>query len=570
MLFNSKRILSLLLIFALVLGLTFTPVANVSFAEDTIESEPVNITIVHTNDTHARVKSDSSSLGFAKISTKIKELKSVNPNVLVLDAGDAFHGQTIASLLRGESIVRVMNAVGYDAMVAGNHDFNYGQDRLLELAKMANFPILAANVIKSNGDTLLPPYTIKEISGVKVAIFGLATPETTYKTHPNNVKGLAFEDPVKVAKAMVEELKDKADIIIALSHLGMDDSSTDTSIRVAEEVEGIDIIVDGHSHTTLPEGMKVGNTLIVQAGEYDKNLGIVDLVYADGKITAMNASLLTNAEAENLAEDQNLINLVKEIEEEISKITSVIIGKSAVQLDGAREMVRAGETNLGNLIADAILKATSADIALTNGGGIRASIESGDVTKGDVITVLPFGNYVVVKNIKGSDILAALEHGVKDYPNAAGHFPQVAGITFRFDASKEAGSRIVDVKVAGKPLDLNRNYKLATNDFLAAGGDMYSMFKEGEILAQYPGLDEILIDYIAQYGTANAKVDGRIQEGALEEVVKTAETYVVKPGDVLWRIAKKFGLTWEALSEFNNLVNPHRIFPGQKILIPIQ
>lgn len=547
---------------------------NVKSLTETDLTKALNgvITIVHTNDTHARIKDN---VGFAKIAAKVKELKKNIGNVLVLDAGDTFHGQTIATIPRGESVVDVMNAIGYDAMVPGNHDFNYGQDRLVELAGMAKFPIISANVVKTDGTTLLKPYIIKEINGVKIGIFGLSTPETVYKTHPDNVKGLTFKNPIETAKAMVAELKDKTDIIIALSHLGLDASSEFTSEMVAKQVNGIDIIVDGHSHTVLNEGMKVNDTLIVQTGEYDNNLGTVNFTYKDGKINIINAKLFNKNTLANIAEDTEIQKIIKSVEDENKKITEVVVGKTDVKLLGERANVRTGETNLGNLITEAMLKVTGADLAFTNGGGIRASIDIGEITKGEVITVLPFGNYVVTKEVKGSDILAALEVGVKDYPNASGGFPHIAGMTFKFDPAKKAGSRVYEVKINGSPLDKNKTYKMATNDFTAAGGDNYTMFKAYPITGEYDSLDVILANYIQKYGTANVKVDGRVQAAAQTAATQPATTpaskvveYIVKPGDVLWRIARKFGLTYKQLGEYNKLKNFNLIHVGQKLLIP--
>ena len=565
----SKRLsilLTLIMVFSmLVPGNIWASDSNAS------DADGVSLTIVHTNDTHSRVLSSSGEIGFAKIATKIKEIRNAQENVLVLDAGDTFHGQTISTLVKGESIVKVMNTIKYDAMVPGNHDFNYGQERLVELSQMTDFPIIAANILKADGSTLLPSYIIKEMKGVKVGIFGLATPETTYKTNPNNVTGLTFEDPTVAAEKMVRELEGKADIIIALSHLGLDESSTYTSKLVAEKVEGIDLIVDGHSHTVLTEGMKVGDTLIVQTGEYDKNLGIVEMVYADGKVSASKASLITRESAEQLAEDADVLKAVEGITAEQDKITSVVIGNTAVELDGLREHARTGETNLGNLITEAMLKATEADVALTNGGGIRASIDVGDITKGEVITVLPFGNYVVVKKVKGSDIIAALEHGVSQYPAANGGFPHVAGIRFAFDSSREAGSRVTKAEINGKALDVNMEYLLATNDFMAVGGDNYTMLASGQVIKELPGLDEVVMDYIASLGTVEIKIDGRVmaEENKVQEnEAKVKATYEVKLGDFLWKIAGKFGLTYQRLAEFNKLEDANIIYEGQKLLIP--
>ncbi|HOS68679.1 MAG TPA: 5'-nucleotidase C-terminal domain-containing protein [Bacillota bacterium] len=528
--------------------------------------ESVNITIIHTNDTHSRLLSSSSEIGFAKIASKVKEIRGSNENVLVLDAGDTFHGQTISTIVKGESVAEVMNIMKYDAMVPGNHDFNYGQERLLELSKITNFPIIAANIIKADGSAFLSPYIIKELKGVKVGIFGLATPETTYKTNPNNVKGLTFEDPTAAAGRMVKELEGKADIIIALAHLGLDESSEYTSKLVAEKVAGIDLIIDGHSHTVLPEGLKVGDTLIVQTGEYDKNFGIVELVCENGKVTAAKSSLIAIEETEQLTEDAEVLQAIEGIKAEQSVITSEVIGRTEIELDGVRDNVRTRETNLGNLITEAILKATGADAVITNGGGIRASIDVGDITKGEVITVLPFGNYVVVKKIKGSDIVAALEHGVSQYPAPNGGFPHVAGIRFAFDPAAAAGSRITKAEIGGKALDPNAEYLLATNDFMAVGGDNYTMFAPGPVITELPGLDEIVMEYIANYGTANIKVDGRVL--AEEKKAQAAVEYEVKLGDVLWKIAEKFGLTYEKLAEYNKLKDANRIYPGQRLLIP--
>jgi len=529
------------------------------------QNSAVTITIVHTNDTHARVK-EGDGIGFAKISALVQSIKQENPNTLVLDAGDTFHGQTIATLNKGESILQIMNAIGYDAMTPGNHDFNYGYDRLVELDGLTSFPTLAANVKKADGTDLFTPYMIKEIAGLKVGIFGLATPETTYKTHPDNVKGLTFTDPTAAAAEMTALLKDQTDIIICLAHLGMDAASADTSTKVAEAVDGIDLIIDGHSHTVLEQGQMVGDTLIVSTGEYDKNLGTVELTVAEGKIAEKKASLISKDKATEVVPDEAIVKTIEGIEAEQAVILSEVVGKTEVDLQGAREMVRKGETNLGNLITDAMVSLTGADCALTNGGGIRASIAAGNITKGDIITVLPFGNYIVTKNVSGADIKAALEHGTSAYPELLGGFPHVSGITYVIDTSKPAGDHVVDIKVQGKPLDLNGLYTLATNDFMAAGGDNYTMFADDAILNEYSGLDEAVITYVKAKGTISPKVESRIT--AKDGSVKEPQYYIVKKGDWLCKIARMFNTTWRKLQELNQLKNPDLIFPNQKILLP--
>lgn len=474
-------------------------------------SSVTKLSIVHTNDTHSRVfEGKYSGMGLDKVATIVNNVKAENPNTLVLDAGDTFHGQTIATLNEGESIVNIMNEIGYDVMTAGNHDFNYGQDRLLELAEIADFDIISANVYKADYNTLLPEYVIKEVGGLKIGIFGLATPETTYKTHPDNVKGLKFVDPVIISKLMVAELKDKVDVVICLAHLGLDETSEFTSELIAKNVDGIDLIVDGHSHHDLQEGLVVNGTLIVQTGEYDKNVGIVELMIENGSISSKTAKLITKEEAADLEPDSAVVAVIEEVQAANEVITSVEVGETAIKLLGERGDVRTSETNLGNLIADAMIAKTGADVALTNGGGIRASIEPGVITVGDVITVLPFGNYVVTKKVTGADILAALENGLEGYPDTHGAFPHISGMTVTFDSTKDAGSRVVKVLIGGESIAPSAEYILATNDFLAAGGDNYEMFEDCETLGEFPGLDEILIEYIQTNGTDGSPVEGRI------------------------------------------------------------
>ncbi len=481
--------------------------------EEPAVDEEVKITIVHTNDTHARVVEDgyAGNIGLAKVATIIENEKAENPNTLVLDAGDALHGQTIATLNEGESIINVFNAMGYDAMTAGNHDFNYGKERLLELADMADFPILAANVYAANYENFLPEYVIKEVGGVKVGIFGLATPETKFKSHPKNTEGLEFFDSVIIAKLMVAELESKTDVIVALSHLGMDPSSIERSDIVAENVDGIDLIVDGHSHTVLEEGMMIRDTMIVQAGEYDKYVGIVEMVVKGKEVKSITPRLVSAEVGVALEAHPDVMEVISEVEEANALITEVVVGSTEIELNGAREFVRTGETNLGNLITDAMVDFTGADVALTNGGGIRDSIAVGDITVGDVITVLPFGNYVVTIDVTGAELKEALEHGYSAYPESLGAFPHISGMEVVIDPSQEVGSRVVEVMVNGEELDMEATYSLATNDFLAAGGDDYTMFGDNELTALYPGLDEILIEYIKEYGTEGSPVEGRIQ-----------------------------------------------------------
>ena len=582
---RNKRIVSWVLSLVLVLGIMVMP-SGVVFA-----AENQTLTIVHVNDVHGRLAEDDfeGAIGYAKLKTKVDELRAEDPNLLFLNAGDSFHGTTLINVTRGETMVEAMNLMEFDAMVPGNHDFNYGYDRLLELKKMAEFPIIAANIVKeADGSTDFESYVIYTMdNGLKVGIFGLATDETKYKSHPDNTVGIEFTSAIEAGKKAVKELEDEnVDFIIALVHLGDDTSSDNTSIKLAEQVEGIDVIVDGHSHTVLPEGNLVNDVLIVQAGSYTKNIGIVNLEFEDKVLTKSTAKLMPYEEAKDVEADQEILDIIEEIKLINEPIVSVVVGKTLVELDGLREHVRVGETNLGNLITDAMRDSTGADIAMTNGGGIRASIEAGDITIEDILTAFPFTNTLAVIEVTGAELMAALEHGVKDFPATAGHFPHVSGIKYTFNASMPVGERITSVLVGDEPVDLAKTYKLVTNDFMAAGGDEYTMFEGKPFVGEGGLLSDVLIEYVEKMGTLNPAVEGRIVATDVPvlpepeptppvptpeptpEPPKEYKEYVVKPGDWLSKIGRAYGVEWRILAEYNALKNPHLIFPKQIIKIP--
>jgi 2',3'-cyclic-nucleotide 2'-phosphodiesterase (5'-nucleotidase family) len=457
-----------------------------------------DVVLMYNNDVHGRVEDDSynQSIGFARIKNLIDEIRANYDNTFLVSAGDMFHGTTFATLEEGESFVDVMNAVGYDLMVPGNHDFDYGQDQLLVLEGLADFPLISSNIQYSADDSdMFDPYFIQTFGNIEVGFFGLTTPDTTYMTHPDNVIGLNFLDPIAQAQEMVDALEaEEVDIIVCLAHIGLDESSSITTEDVALAVDGIDLIIDGHSHSYLPQGNMVNDTIIVSASEYNKNFGVLKMTVEDGKIIAFHNNLInyTEAAALNYGDDEDVQALIDSIVLAQDAILSEVVGQTAVELDGLRDHVRTGETNLGKIITDAMITATGADIAITNGGGIRASIAAGDVTIGDVITVLPFGNIIVTLNVTGQDIIDSLEYGVSGLPSSSGKFPHVAGITFTVDLNNATGSRVTNVMVGGVPIDPLAIYSVATNDFMAAGGDGYVLFAASEKTGEFMGLHEAL------------------------------------------------------------------------------
>lgn len=527
---GKRKIFGILLALVMILSVVVMPGDMVLAADDsnqpvviaeTEETDPVDetkhtgqdvITIIHTNDVHGYVveDEDAGKLGYAKLKTFVDS----KPNALLLDAGDVLHGTTFATISKGQSMIELMNEVGYDAMTPGNHDYNYGAKRLLELQEIADFPILQANVVNQRGQRTLEPYEIFEVDGVKVGVFGLATPETKTKSNPLNTQGLTFTEYIQEARFQVNALKDEgADVIIGLVHLGLDEASEVRADLLAQAVGEIDVLIDGHSHTVISEPMLVNGVLIASTGNHIENVGEITLVVDNGQVTLKNSRLHTYEQLKDLEPNAEILAEIERVQEENKPILEEVIGTAEVDLDGERENVRSGETNLGNLLTDAMLDISGADIALTNGGGIRASIAKGDITMDDVLKAFPFTNYPVVLEISGVKILEALEFGLDSAPEVVGKFPHVGGMTFKYDVNQPAGQRVFDVLVGDVPLDPSEVYELVTNDFMAVGGDGYEMLADGEVVSEHPLLSEVLVNYIKELETVNIEIEGRVTEG---------------------------------------------------------
>lgn len=518
------KLLSVAIVFALVLSMMSGVFAAVTLPgeDDDLSGQLV---ILHTNDSHGRIKEDGTSMGMSAVKYLADRYENAGASVLILDAGDTLHGLPIVTASRGESAVNVMNAVGYSAMAPGNHDFNYGYEHILELEEEMNFPVLAANVTyEADGSLVFGDHIVITCGEYTIGVFGMATPETVTKTNPNNVVGLDFNEDnlAGIAQAQCDELKELGcDIIICLAHLGDDVSSTPyRSTDVLEQVIDIDLWIDGHSHSVLNddgEAHLVNGTLVASTGEYTKNIGVVTYDGAEFDAGLVHYADLCNTyeqDGEIITEfygyDPEITALVQNYYDEMMEFYSEVVGHTDVLLNGTREFVRTQETNLGDLAADAILAAApNADFALTNGGGIRANIEIGDITRYDLFTVFPFGNMVATVELTGAQIVYILEAATHACPGIDGAFPQVSGITFEIHTYIEyegeyanptnPGSRIQNVCINGEPIDLDATYVMATNDFLAAGGDTYAIlaenFENSGILIGI-NLEDALINYI--------------------------------------------------------------------------
>ena len=520
-------------------------------ATETEQDLTGHIVILHTNDVHGAIGE------YAKVAALKQAYQAAGAYVLLADAGDFIQGDPTVSASQGKTAIELMNLAGYDVAAPGNHEFDYGYPNLKTLAGEADFPILAANVRYDNAAALGDQTTFTTTDGKKIGIFGLDTPETATKAHPDKIKGVSFlaaQEMFDCAQAQVDALKaDGCDYIICLGHLGIDAESTgNRSIDLLEKVTGIDVFIDGHSHSTLEEIKeatngtgKVGDTVLTSTGTKLANVGMVD-ISPDGTIST---SSLATSEL-TVTPDAKVAARAEEIQKEIDADYGTVFAKTEVALDGEKANVRTGETNLGDLIADAMLWQAGlldegVDAAVTNGGGIRASIAAGDITKKDINTVLPFGNTLYVVKVTGAELLEALEASTYCTPEAIGGFPQVAGIEFTVNTGAQFDTKeLYPGSTYGKPASINRvmiqtvggeafnpeeTYTIVTNDFMGAVGDTYYAFKAAS--SGYDSgvpLDEVVMDYI----TSELKgVVSKAQYGETDNRIHTISYNDVKAGD---------------------------------------
>jgi 5'-nucleotidase len=509
------------------------------------EEETFSLTIMHTNDEHAAHEPDNNGDGgAARQATVVDQIRAEVENSLLLDGGDRFTGTLFHVQYRGQDNAMIMNALGYDAMTLGNHEFDDGSDVLAAFINALDFPVVTANVDFSESEELaglVEPWVILEVGGEPIGIVGLVTPETEILSKP--APELVFNyDLVGVAQDMVDELTAMGvNKIILLTHIGYA-----ADLEVGQAVEGVDIIVGGHTNTFLSNTYQgaVGEyptvltsasgepLLVVQASTRTKYLGRLDVEFdANGVLRSWEGDAILLSRY--ITPDPEISDMIAGLAEPIEELRATPVGETGVFLVGDRAACRFAECNLGNLITDAMIAETGAQIALQNSGGIRASIpnedtpedlafdEAATVTLGDVLTVLPFGNLVSTFELSGADLWAALEHSVSRAENpeneGTGRFLQVAGLRYTWDGSQEAGSRLVSVEVLNadgeyEPLDLEAVYTVVSNDFLRNGGDGYEMLRDNAIDPYDFGrpLDQVLADYIAANSPVAPEVEGRI------------------------------------------------------------
>lgn len=585
-----------------------------------------DLNILHINDFHARFepinKFDSTCLpaekeknecfgGIARIKAAIdaERAKLGGQNILVLSGGDEFQGSLFYTSYKSAPIAELMNGIGFDAVALGNHEFDDGPEELAKFIGALKAPVISGNTLAGLDTPVADKfkgYVIKEIGGQKVAVVSVLATDTDETSSPGD--SILFADEISYLKNAVKEIEaEGVNKIILLSHVGYLRDQ-----EIAKAVDGIDVIVGAHSHTYLnsadpkaagpyptlvkaPSGIDVP---IVQAYAYSKYLGNLKVTFDDAGIVKTASGgpiLLDGAIAPDAAFEARVAELGKPLEE----LRQKEIGETTDTIDGSRENCRARECTMGVLVADAMLdrvKDQGIDIAIQNGGGLRASIDGGPVTMGEVLTVLPFQNSIATFQLKGAEVIEALENGLSQVDEGAGRFPQVAGLKYSFDRSKPVGSRVVSVEVkesdAFTPLDREKTYGVVSNNYMRSGGDGYRVFAAKGLNAYDfgPNLEDAVADYLAARKPYAPALDGRITDVTPAGYVPPAKEapaapsapvpaaapaaggrYVVEKGDSLWRIAEKLygeGSAWVTIAKANKLKRPNRIPIGLELEIP--
>lgn len=549
-----NKLLALLLALVMSLGLTVPALAAGKEAEQTASGKVV---ILHTNDVHCgieQVKNDDgdvTNIGYAGVAAYKAELEAEygEDNVILVDAGDAIQGGPIGTLTKGSALVEIMNKVGYDMAVPGNHEFDYGMDTFLALAKdVAEYPYLCCNFTDLDGHPVFAFGAVMNCDGAKVGFVGIDTPEAFVKSTPTYFQdddgnyiysfqqGNSGQDLYDIVQEAVNTVKEEgADYMVAIGHLGDDGSTAEWKApALIANTTGIDIFIDGHSHEEIEKTVanKDGDDVVwAQTGTKLANIGKIVIDTAAGEITH---ELVSGYDKQ----DETVAAFVKEKTDAFEKQLTTVVAKSEVALtaqneDGSKRLARTGETNLGDLCADAYRVMLGADAAFVNGGGVRANIAAGDITYSDIISVHPFGNEACMVETTGQHILDALEMGARLYPEENGGFLQVSGLTYTINASipssvktndegefvsVDGAYRVTDVTIGGEPLDVSKTYTLASHNYmLKSGGDGFVMFKDDTLLKDSVMIDNaVLINYIVeeldgnvtaeQYGEAAGRI----------------------------------------------------------------
>lgn len=488
-------------------------------------STPRSITILHTNDIHGHLTSwtgwegelmGKSVGGYARLAGRIRELRSAvgEDKVLLLDAGDTIGDAMVAVETEGRAIIEVMNAMRYDAMVIGNHEPDFTAETLRARIDGANFPVLAANIRNRTGRLFTKPYVVREVNGVRVGILGIAYPNTPLTSAKRNVVGLVFEDAVETARTYLPQMRrDGAEILVALTHLGL---SADKDL--AEKVPDIDVIVGGHSHNRMKEALRVGKTLIVQAGAHGSDLGRLDLTIDQGRVVASASSLIPMLEGET---DDTVAAIVEKYHGEYRNALDERVGRAAgfiiraQTLPGQSPEKRDAESPADDLFTDAIREITGAQIAFLPGLGYGVAFRPGDITAADLRNLIPHDSAVWTMELTGAQIRQVLEQAIenfssKDIKKKVGGMIQMSGLHFSYRTDAPQGRRVQEATVGGQPISANRMYTVAVNGLLAEGGHNYAAFTKGSKRRELGKQYEVVKAWLARRSEVVAPATDRI------------------------------------------------------------
>lgn len=504
--------------------------AALVFVSASAQAQDRKLTILYSNDLHAHLEphkvpwvSESRLVGgFANIATLVKREKAANPFTVYFDAGDYFTGPYISSLTKGEAIIDAMNYLGLDAACVGNHEFDHGWQNAIEQFKKAKFPILNGNIFEKGTDKLHwnNPYIIKKVNGVSIGVIGMHGKFAFYDTTSDEmIQGVEARDEEVYLRKYIQELKNKADIIVLLIHEGIPGRQSTTGakdvarnlqrdIELAKNVPGIDIIVTGHAHQGTPVPLVSNGTIIVSTDAYTIELGKLEITYdkRSDKVTSFK-NTLNYLYDDEVPDDEQMLKVIGKWKDKLKQITDEVVTTSPSALTRSY----GEESNMGDMVADAMLNAhPEYDFAVTNSGGLRQDIDAGLVRVGDLISAFPFPNTIVQLQMKGSDMRAIFEHGA----GLTNGILQVSkGVEVVYDESKPVGSRIVKCDIKGEPLDDRRTYKVLTSNFLADGGDGFLVFKKTLSYKNTGvGILESMVKYLKKFKTFDQKIEGRVRK----------------------------------------------------------